>query len=351
MLIRFVRGMAFSIFTLSCAFLTAGVSEGAPAYAINNGTNTLQFISDVNAPGTWTDVGPVPDHLFAGDFAGDDFTKLYALKTTGQLYSIDTATGDETLIGTSTPLTNHGWTGMSWDVTTSTMYVSSSGDSTTTAIYTLDLSSGAVTLMGTTTDAPAIIDIAVNAEGQMYGVCIYTDSLFSVDKNTGEATLIGLLGVNANYGQGLDFEEEAGVLYWASYTSNGAMYTIDTGTGAATLIGSFPAGQQVGFLALATGGIHVDDEDDYKKFPWPEWKGGSGCFIATAAYGTPMASEVMKLQEFRDKYLLTNHAGRVFVSWYYRHSPSMAAYISERPAARAAVRAVLRPLAWLASLR
>ncbi|MBN1444650.1 MAG: exo-alpha-sialidase [Candidatus Omnitrophica bacterium] len=75
------------------------------------------------------------------------------------------------------------------------------------------------------------------------------------------------------------------------------------------------------------------------------------CFIATAAYGTPMASEVMKLQDFRDRHLLTNRAGRAFVRWYYKHSPSAASYISRRPAVRMLVRTVLRPLAWLVSLR
>ncbi|MBN1445452.1 MAG: hypothetical protein JW957_05040 [Candidatus Omnitrophica bacterium] len=77
--------------------------------------------------------------------------------------------------------------------------------------------------------------------------------------------------------------------------------------------------------------------------------GVSSCFIATAAYGTPMAAEVVKLRNFRDSHLLKNKAGRAFVRWYYRHSPPVAEYIRQRKVARMLVRAGLRPLLWILS--
>jgi hypothetical protein len=45
------------------------------------------------------------------------------------------------------------------------------------------------------------------------------------------------------------------------------------------------------------------------------------CFIATAAYGSPMAQDVKLLRAFRDQYLLTNEPGHKFVELYYSVSP------------------------------
>ena len=72
--------------------------------------------------------------------------------------------------------------------------------------------------------------------------------------------------------------------------------------------------------------------------------GPCGCFIATAAYGSAMAGEVVALRRFRDDHLMKSEAGRAFVRLYYRYSPAVADYIRERDSLRAAVRWVLWPV-------
>jgi len=72
--------------------------------------------------------------------------------------------------------------------------------------------------------------------------------------------------------------------------------------------------------------------------------GGGRCFIATAAYGTPMATDVRYLRAFRDQYLLSNTAGREFVRLYYKYSPPLADYLRGHDGLRALVRGALAPL-------
>jgi hypothetical protein len=71
---------------------------------------------------------------------------------------------------------------------------------------------------------------------------------------------------------------------------------------------------------------------------------GGGCFIATAAYGSAFHPKVAVLRRFRDQHLLTNAPGRGLTALYYRTSPPVAAFIQDRPALRAAVRASLTPV-------
>ncbi|MFO7712073.1 MAG: CFI-box-CTERM domain-containing protein, partial [Dehalococcoidia bacterium] len=75
----------------------------------------------------------------------------------------------------------------------------------------------------------------------------------------------------------------------------------------------------------------------------PEESSPAGCFIATAAYGTPMAEEIQVLRDFRDGYLLTNSLGQAAVDLYYRVSPPIAGFIDGYPALKPVVRAALVP--------
>jgi hypothetical protein len=73
-----------------------------------------------------------------------------------------------------------------------------------------------------------------------------------------------------------------------------------------------------------------------------------GCFIATAAYGTPTAEQIDVLREFRDAVLLESAAGSQFVALYYRLSPPIAEFIAGNSFLRTLVRELLvDPIVWV----
>lgn len=73
------------------------------------------------------------------------------------------------------------------------------------------------------------------------------------------------------------------------------------------------------------------------------------CFVATAAYGTPLDPHISVLRRFRDRYLLTNDPGRALVGAYDTLGPHAAAWIAEDEGRRSAARSVLGPIIDLVS--
>jgi len=84
------------------------------------------------------------------------------------------------------------------------------------------------------------------------------------------------------------------------------------------------------FATITTG---TDNKTEEKK----------SCFIATAAFGSPLHPHVKVLRDFRDKFLMASQAGRKFVSLYYRYSPAVAEIISQHEILKRSIRIFLLP--------
>ncbi len=79
-------------------------------------------------------------------------------------------------------------------------------------------------------------------------------------------------------------------------------------------------------------------------FYYSPLQGSGGCFISTAAYGTPMAQEVRTLCMFRDRYLTVNCAGRTFIKLYETVSPPFSRVIARNKWLKSIVRIQLTPV-------
>jgi hypothetical protein len=75
---------------------------------------------------------------------------------------------------------------------------------------------------------------------------------------------------------------------------------------------------------------------------------GGGCLIATATYGSEMASEVQQLRELRDNTLLNTESGTSFMGMfndvYYSFSPVIADMQRENPVFKEVVKLAITPM-------
>jgi len=78
--------------------------------------------------------------------------------------------------------------------------------------------------------------------------------------------------------------------------------------------------------------------------------GGGPCFIATAAYGTPMHHSIDVLRAFRDSYLLDSSIGTAFVDTYYRVSPFLADIVARSAFLALCARMILWPVILLVKM-
>ncbi len=228
------------------------------AYAQDISPISNNFVSHVlsNFPGQSV-VGAGRDDLFGYDF-DPTATTLYALANdTKELGTINLGSGAFTAIGSSVPLAGHTWTGLAIHPSTGTFYASSS-NVTTSSLYALNPATGAATLIGSDASVDGLIDIAVNCEGEMYGHDIVSDSIFQINPATGLGTLVGPTGVDSNFAEGLDFDNESGILYAWTYQGLGANRygTINLTTGALTSLSvNDPLGQFEGATQTTCDGV------------------------------------------------------------------------------------------------
>jgi hypothetical protein len=218
----------------------------------------------VTAPANTPVSNNVPVDIFAMDFNGAG-TTLYAIQynvtAPSTLGTLDTTTGAFTAIApiSGAAAGEANMSGLSFDASNNTWYALGATGAGVNTLYTLDIATGNTTLVGPLNDPAALfIDLAVDNNGNMFTHDIVSDALYSVNKTTGAATLIGATGFAANFAQGMDFDPATNTLYATIYTGGGAgsFVSIDTATGAGTLIAdttSWNAEMEMAIRGAATG--------------------------------------------------------------------------------------------------
>ena len=88
--------------------------------------------------------------------------------------------------------------------------------------------------------------------------------------------------------------------------------------------------------------------DSFALLSEPEPKGGGGCLIATAAYGSELAPQIQALREIRDGVVLSTESGQSFMSGfnvlYYSFSPQIADWERVNPVFKEIVKIFITPM-------
>jgi hypothetical protein len=222
--------------------------RGSNAYGFDMfpGNDFIGF--DTDDPTAFSFVFPSEYTVFAADF--DQNEVFYAIDDdTGNLYTVDIATGTFTFVGPSLAFTD-----LAFDYTTNTMFGVAYDGVSNSLLYTLNLSTGAYSLIGDC-GAGLVISMACDGEGQLYGFDISTDQLVSIDKSTAQKTVVGPVGFDGNFAQSMAWDAESDIIYMAAYDntlSQGQLRVVDKTTGATTLLGVFPDGAEVCGLGFKT---------------------------------------------------------------------------------------------------
>jgi hypothetical protein len=90
------------------------------------------------------------------------------------------------------------------------------------------------------------------------------------------------------------------------------------------------------------------DEDPEDRDRDDERDAGSGCFVATAAYGNRQHPDVVALRRFRDEILARHRAGAAFIRAYRALGPRLARAVRHDRVSGRLARGLLAPLARLA---
>jgi len=202
----------------------------------------------------------------------------YVIDNNNNLYSLAIITGIYTLLGTLNILGGHSFTGLEFDPTDGTLFGLTS-DALVTALYIINLVAITATLIGLTGMVLGIA-LASSPAGNLFAVDIDNDNLWSINKLTGLAIIIGAIGFDANFGQGMALSVLTGLVLMAAFNNtlfDSELRVLNLVTGLATLIGVIIIGTlaQFGWIGNPDPNLGVGDitQNGFEVYPNPA--GGS----------------------------------------------------------------------------
>jgi len=260
--------------------------EGWVAFDLTDPENLFQiFTSGLSTP------------IIGATFVGD---KIYGVEYNGAIYVFDPQAGTQTLLYTTPQYVGIAFDGIDFYTCTYNQ------------LFRFDMSTGEATLIGDFGGAQlnyGIASIAIDGNGEMWGVDLAEDNLFFIDKETAEVTFVGPLGANFIYLLDISFDKSSNTLYFAgSQYSVGAssLYVINTETGEAIPIGPLQNGVHMSGLAIPNDANFI--------FPPRNLEAAASGNQVNLSWNAPYGGNVLQYNIYRDNEAIGNTQAQTFTN-------------------------------------
>lgn len=246
--LHLILGVLLSVCCLPFAAMTAANVnlQGNLVSSTNPATQAGIYAFSVNSPFTMTPVNTSANIVANGGGVYVD-GKFYFMNYTQQgsltmayYYVYDAVTWEQ--LSSSYPSIARASdiaVATAYDKTTGTVYCCTQNDAQTAFLLrTWNLENNQKTTVAEV--GTGYLALAVSTAGQLYGISP-EGKLYSIDKTSGEATLIGNTGFIPSGMQSATFDDAGGKLYWFAYNNEASrLYEVNTSTAGLTLISDLP---------------------------------------------------------------------------------------------------------------
>ncbi len=206
------------------------IAGGNYAIGFNYGSAEDSIVKfSLNNPADVFNYAPIESSELISAAGWVDYS-LCALATDGALYAVDNQTGAMTFVAYTSATRGIAYDG-------NRFYGCSD-----TQLFEIDPETGQEVLIGDMEISGSMDGIACDLYGTLYGVGSDISSLFSINKITGTATVIGNLGFSFSEAIDISFDKENNICYLSSNDPNyeEGLYMVDVFTGVATHYYSYP---------------------------------------------------------------------------------------------------------------
>lgn len=249
--------------------------QGGMFYRATENTQGNSAVINTNDLSMIEIVAPSPLMEFEGAGATIPGTpRAVVVDNNNNFYIVD-STGNYTFVDQIEPANGQSFTGLEYTSDGMLYGIATDGMGSTT-LYEIDLLTAQATAVGTENGLVVGIALGRDMNNNLYSYDIDTDMVYRIDRLTGLPTLLGPIGFDAEFGQGLSYDgmgDNLVATVFNSDTFKPEFRTIDINTGASTLVGTIMPSATLQFAWMSpfdpTLGVEENSKTRVSVYPNP----------------------------------------------------------------------------------